>query len=83
MIVWGGQVSPHDLTWSGARYDPRADAWSHVTSIGAPAARFFQRADSAVWTGTGMLIFGGGTGRNEFDSIYLWLDSLTSTTGNL
>lgn len=75
MIVWGGQTSPYDLTWGGGRYSPDADEWRHVTNIGAPAARFFQRDDGAIWTGDGMLIFGGGTGRKEFDSNFLWSPS--------
>jgi len=79
MIIWGGQTSLHDLAGHGARYDPRADEWRRVTNIGAPAARFFQRDDGAVWTSEGMLIFGGGTGRKEFDSIYLWSPSLSGT----
>lgn len=80
MIVWGGLTSPFDVTGAGARYDPQADEWRRVTNVGAPAPRLFQRDDSGVWTGNGMLVFGGGTGRREFDSLFLW--NMASATGS-
>jgi len=56
MIVWGGDVS----TWSqntGGRYSPTGDAWT-ATSTGAnvPPPR---AAQTVVWTGTQMIVWGG------------------------
>jgi RNA polymerase sigma factor (sigma-70 family) len=81
MIVWGGQASPDRLAKDGARYNPAADEWKPMPELEGPAARHFQRDDGAVWTGKGMLIFGGGTGREEFDSTYLWTPSSTAKAG--
>ena len=81
MIVWGGQASPDRLARDGARYNPAADEWKPMPELEGPAARHFQRDDGAVWTGKGMLIFGGGTGREEFDSTYLWTPSSTAKAG--
>jgi beta-lactamase regulating signal transducer with metallopeptidase domain/N-acetylneuraminic acid mutarotase len=72
MVIWGGMTGPRDVTFSGARYNPDFDEWKRVTTKGAPAGRFFQRNDAAVWTGEGMLVFGGGIIIKEFDSNYLW-----------
>ena len=59
MIVWGGKSSDFFLDLStGIKYDPAADSWT-ATSTGAnlPSAR----ADhTAIWTGTQMIIWGGG-----------------------
>jgi N-acetylneuraminic acid mutarotase len=57
MIVWGGFSSSSGLTFSdGARYNPTSDAWSAVSSIGSPTARY---EPTSVWTGTEMIIWGG------------------------
>jgi hypothetical protein len=59
MIVWGGAGSGLDgvvILKDGGRYDPSADVWTPVASIGAPPAR----ADhTGVWTGTEMIVWGG------------------------
>jgi N-acetylneuraminic acid mutarotase len=66
MLVWGGQDyvqgSPHSFN-SGARYDPGADAWTSISSAGAPAAR---RNHTAVWTGNEMIVWGGDAGGTYF-----------------
>jgi hypothetical protein len=56
MIVWGGQGSLGYLA-DGGLYDPSADTWA-ATSTGAnvPTARYLQ---TAVWTGTEMIVWGG------------------------
>ncbi|MBN2507344.1 MAG: immunoglobulin domain-containing protein, partial [Verrucomicrobia bacterium] len=60
MLVWGG-CDPFPSGWldTGARYDPASDAWTPMTQVNAPAARFFWRPDAGLWTGEGMLLFGG------------------------
>jgi N-acetylneuraminic acid mutarotase len=59
MIVWGGSVTDaageHFLD-GGGRYDPAADAWTAIASGGAPSPR---KDQTAIWTGTGMLLWGG------------------------
>ena len=59
MIIWGGNA---DLTQTvflntGGRYDPLADSWTATSLSGAPAERWLH---SAVWTGTEMIVWGGG-----------------------
>lgn len=61
MIVWGGlsgQPEPTRTFNDGAMYDPIDDSWQQ-TSMGAdvPEARCVHEA---VWTGTEMLVWGGG-----------------------
>jgi hypothetical protein len=60
MIVWGGN-SGADMN-SGGRYNPTTDSWLS-TSIGAnaPAVRSFH---TAVWTGSEMIVWGGGGSLN-------------------
>lgn len=56
MIVWGGVDASGSPLASGARYDPVANAWRPITSIGAPVAR---ARHTAVWTGSETLVWGG------------------------
>ena len=62
MIVWagyGGEALPLDYTvlQDGAAYDPANDTWITVASDGAPSAR---DGHTAVWTGSEMIVWGGG-----------------------
>jgi N-acetylneuraminic acid mutarotase len=58
MIVWGGEVGSYDgYLDSGALYDPLTDAWSPTSREGAPSPR---ARHSAVWTGSEMIVWGGG-----------------------
>lgn len=59
MLVWGvstsnGAISP---TTSGARYSPSAGTWTNMETSGAPATPY----GSSVWTGSEMLLWGGGS----------------------
>jgi len=58
MFVWGGDRSAtaDEGLGDGALYDPAGDAWTPVTSTGAPAARY---RHTAVWTGSEVVIWGG------------------------
>ncbi|MFZ5799262.1 MAG: Kelch repeat-containing protein [Thermodesulfobacteriota bacterium] len=58
MIVWGGEsnVSPYYLN-TGGRYNPAANSWTATATTGAPSGRTFH---TAVWTGTEMIVWGGG-----------------------
>jgi N-acetylneuraminic acid mutarotase len=58
MIVWGGfnNLPPYVLN-TGGRYSPATDSWLGTSTINAPIARDFH---TAVWTGTEMIVWGGG-----------------------
>jgi N-acetylneuraminic acid mutarotase len=55
MIIWGGW-GPLNRLNDGGRYNPAANSWTAVKTIGAPAPR---EAHTAVWTGSEMIIWGG------------------------
>jgi N-acetylneuraminic acid mutarotase len=58
MVVWGGSgdIGNTEVN-SGGRYDPVSDSWSPTSMLNAPDAR---AAHTAIWTGTKMVIWGGG-----------------------
>jgi N-acetylneuraminic acid mutarotase len=56
MIVWGGVDAGGNIN-TGGRYDPVSNTWgAATTTTGVPTVRQYQ---SAVWTGTEMIIWGG------------------------
>ena len=61
MIVWGGGDSPHsnmgNFFNTGGRYNPMTDTWVATSTENVPAGR---RYHTAVWTGSEMIIWGGG-----------------------
>jgi N-acetylneuraminic acid mutarotase len=58
MIVWGGGVGyPPTSFDTGGRYSPSTETWSRTSTVNAPSAR---GAHSAVWTGSEMIVWGGG-----------------------
>jgi N-acetylneuraminic acid mutarotase len=79
MIIWGGGFgSPSTVTNSGGRYNPSTDAWTTTSTVNAPSAR---GGHSAVWTGSEMIIWGGGwlnTGGRYNPSTDSWI--ATNTT---
>jgi N-acetylneuraminic acid mutarotase len=64
MVIWGGDSVTYDINntpirsylGTGARYDPSSDTWSPTSLLGAPTPR---TQNTAVWTGSRMLIWGG------------------------
>jgi hypothetical protein len=58
MIVWGGGsgFGPNGYDSDGGRYNPALDSWISIPTNGAPSPREFP---TAVWTGNGMLVWGG------------------------
>jgi N-acetylneuraminic acid mutarotase len=60
MIVWGGNGQGGEVN-DGGRYNPVSNSWrGMVTATGtAPTPR---RLHTAVWTGSEMIVWGGGTG---------------------
>ncbi len=63
MIVWGGAsdqgIGSLTLLDNGGVYDPVSDTWVAITNTDAPPPT---RCHAAVWTSTGMIVFGGQTG---------------------
>ena len=67
MIVWGGgpDLFPQTKVNSGSRYNPVTDMWLPVTGFNAPSRR---TAQTLVWTGTEMIVWGGCTTTQNFCS---------------
>jgi N-acetylneuraminic acid mutarotase len=68
VVVWGGAIASYTTVpgfGDGAIYNPVADSWAAMTTNGAPSPRYYH---AAVWTGTEMIIWGGG---RDSGSIYL------------
>ena len=85
MIVWGGERANTLVPVNtGGRYNPSTNSWT-ATSIGnAPDPR---SGHTAVWTGSNMIVWGGGNANVLFNSggryypdIDLWVS--TSTTNS-
>ena len=65
MIVFGGG-SGSSGTADGASYDPATNTWSPLIA-GSPGTR---RNHYAFWTGSDMIIWGGGGGSEKAGCIY-------------
>ncbi len=63
MVVWGGCYFDPEYgyldTDSGGLYAPATDSWTSTSTAGAPSGR---EEHTAVWTGTHMVVWGGGWG---------------------
>ena len=60
MIVWGGAFldnGGYHLFNTGGSYNPATDSWTATSTTNAPIARWLH---TAVWTGSEMIIWGGG-----------------------
>ena len=59
LVIWGGMPPNPTLgpLNTGGIYDPAEDLWSPTATTGAPWAR---AGHTAVWTGSRMLVWGGG-----------------------
>ena len=65
MIYWGGMDLAVPLLASGGEsYDPLTASWTPVTTTNAPTGGL---NPLAVWTGSEMIIWGGGNGITTFD----------------
>src|SRR4030095_10777271 len=72
MIVWAGRtwgpppIGAPDFLNTGGRYDPATDSWRPTSTLNAPRPR---SGHSAVWTGSEMIVWGGGDiGPSRFDT---------------
>ena len=83
-VVWGGcndaeasgTRDPRRYVGTGARYNPETDHWTELPIRGAPTPRM---ASAAVWTGRGVLLFGGWNGKHLNDLYFLPLEHSTSS----
>lgn len=80
MIVWGGVVEEFPnfgATNTGARFEPTSNTWTAATpTLNAPAG-----GHTAVWTGSEMIVWGGGSTGGRFNpTMNIWTGA-TSTTG--
>src|SRR5205807_1195754 len=57
MIVWGGWAFAFYNT--GGKYNPVTDSWTATSTADAPNAR---SGHTAIWTGSNMIVWGGGDG---------------------
>ena len=65
MIVWAG-AGPGANVNNGTRYNPATDSWTAMSTIGAPpvapAGQLARFQHTGVWTGSELIIWGGGNG---------------------
>ena len=78
----GEAISAGDLLDTGKKYDPTADAWTTISTTGAPSARSLH---TAVWTGVEMIVWGAAGASPVFGGRYnpitdTWLP--VSSTGS-
>ena len=59
MIIWGGYDSVVGFTNTGARYNPSTNAWTTMSTVGAPSARVGQ---ACAQNGSRLLVWGGEPG---------------------
>lgn len=59
MIVWGGLGFNSAELKTGGRYNPSTDTWTSTSIVNAPPGQILQ---TAVWTGTEMIVWGGTKG---------------------
>jgi N-acetylneuraminic acid mutarotase len=72
MVLWGGvndarasgEADANRYVGTGARYNPATDTWTEITTTGTPSPRL----TSVVWTGDGLLAFGGYNGSHLNDT---------------
>jgi N-acetylneuraminic acid mutarotase len=64
MIIWGGWANYPNFYGNGIKFNPSTNSLTAISNIAAPAAR---QGHTAVWTGTEMIVWGGGYMPNAFD----------------
>jgi N-acetylneuraminic acid mutarotase len=66
VIVWGGaDFTSGSLLQTGYRYSPTSDAWTAISSTGAPAGR---TSACAGWAAGRMVVWGGTDGTTPFNT---------------
>jgi len=68
MIVWGGFGDTTNgggyILNNGGRYNPSTDSWTATSTTNVPDRR---SGNTAVWSGTNMIVWGGGLDQNGND----------------
>lgn len=81
MIVWGVTIGEAPYSNPGAntggRYRPATNSWHEVTLNGAPAMP--RNAHTAIWTGSEMVIWGGGDGGARYNPLTDSWSSMSTT----
>ena len=75
MLLWGGVndtgtsgvTDPERYVGTGAGYNPVTDNWTEIPTRSTPPPR---AGLAAVWTGEGLLVFGGYNGKHLNDTYY-------------
>ena len=75
MIVWGGFDGTFRLN-TGGKYNPSTNSWTATSTNNAPVGREFH---TAVWTGSEMIVWGGGSYQNTGGKYNPGTDSWTAT----
>jgi N-acetylneuraminic acid mutarotase len=68
MMVWGGlhfDGTNFTVLNTGGRYNPASNTWTPTTITNAPTAR---TGHVALWTGSEMIVWGGGDGVSTFNN---------------
>ena len=74
MIIWGGMDDNYASHFQGSKYDPISDTWTSISSgTNCPSSRSYM---TGVWTGSEMIVWGGGIYSN-------WEWSLLLNTGGI
>jgi len=78
MIVWGGfNFDSQSNLNSGGRYDPATNSWTATETTNAPEGR---ANHTAVWTGSEMIVWGGGAALDTGGRYDPAADSWTTTS---
>lgn len=58
MIIWSGVNIGTSVQYNnGGKYNPSTNTWTTISTVGAPSSR---TQSNGVWTGTEMIVWGGG-----------------------
>ena len=79
MVVWGGYVFHVGDVNTGGRYNPITNSWTLTRRGTAPSAR---ELHTAVWTGSEMIVWGGGNAGGNVNTGGRYCAS-TSQLGNI
>src|SRR5438309_11359679 len=77
MIVWGGFDYLGNSVNTGGRYNPGVDTWITTSTTNAPDGREYH---TAVWTGSEMIVWGGGNFVNTGGRYNPGTDTWTATS---
>jgi hypothetical protein len=66
VFIWGGLSATSAYLADGATYDPDTDTWAAIGATGAPPSA--RVAATAVWTGSVVVVWGGGNASSDLSS---------------